>query len=158
MTRRYGRSPRGERAYGEAPRNYGRNVTLLAALTLGGITAALQVEMATTREVFEAFIEQILVPVLRPGQVVLMDNLSAHRRSKAEAMIEAVGARVCYLPRYSPELNPIEMAWSKIKTVLRGLEARTEAALDEAITQALASVTATDARGYFAHAGYRIPN
>lgn len=158
MTRRYGRSPRGQRAYGEAPRNYGRNVTLLGALTREGITASLQVEMATTREIFEAFVAQILVPVLRPGQVVLMDNLSAHKRSQAQAMIEAVGARVLWLPRYSPELNPIELAWSKTKAVLRKLEARTEQELDAAITQALASITASDARGYFEHAGYRLSN
>jgi len=158
MTRRYGRSRRGQRAYGEAPRNFGRNVTLLAGLTLHGIAACLQVEMATTREVFEAFVAQVLVPMLRPGQVVLLDNLSVHKRSRAQTMMEAVGARVFYLPRYSLELNPIEMAWSKVKSVLRGLEARTEAELDTAITQALASVTASNARGYFQHAGYPLFN
>ena len=155
MTPRYGRSRRGERCYGEAPRNPGPNVTLLGALTVDGISACLQVQGPTTKEVFTAFIEQILVPVLRPGQLVLLDNLSAHKRSRVEALVAQAGARVLWLPRYSPEFNAIEGAWSKLKALLRRWEARTEAALDEAISRAFASITASDAWGWIQQAGYR---
>lgn len=156
MTPRYGRSRRGERCYGEAPRNHGKNITLLGALTPGGISACLQVEGATTSEVFTAFVQQILLPVLRPGQIVLLDNLSAHRRSRIEELVTRVGARVLWLPRYSPEFNPIEQAWSKLKGLLRKWEARTEAALDEAISCAFAHITASDARGWIRHGGYSL--
>lgn len=156
MTPRYGRSPRGERCYGEAPRNHGKNVTLLGALTAEGISACLQVEGATTIEVFTAFVEEILLPVLRPGQVVLLDNLSVHRCSRVEALVDQAGAHVVWLPRYSPEFNPIEQAWSKLKGLLRRWEARTEAALDTAISEAFAAITASDAHGWIAHAGYTL--
>lgn len=157
MTPRYGRSPRGERCFGEAPRNYGKNITLLGALTPEGICACMQVESPTTAEVFTAFIEQILVPVLRPGQIVVLDNLAAHRRSRVEELVAQAGARVLWLPRYSPEFNAIEGAWSKLKGLLRKWEARTESALDEAISRAFAAITASDARGWIRKAGYVLP-
>ena len=156
MTPRYGRSPRGERCFGEAPRNYGQNTTLVGALTVEGISACLQVEGAATIEVFTAFIEQVLLPVLPPGQVVLLDNLSVHRRSRVEALAEQAGARVLWLPRYSPEFNAIEQAWSKLKGLLRRWEVRTEAALDEAISAAFGAITASDARDWIRHAGYTL--
>lgn len=157
MTPRYGRSRRGARCYGEAPRNHGKNITLLGALTLEGIGACMQIEGPTTIEVFTAFLAQILVPVLRPGQIVVLDNLAAHRRSPVEALVAQAGARVVWLPRYSPEFNAIEQAWSKLKGLLRKWEARTEAALDEAISRGFEAITASDACGWIRKAGYALP-
>ena len=156
MAPRYGRSPKGARCFGEAPRNYGQNTTLVGALTVEGISACLQVEGAATIEVFTTFVEEMLLPSLQPGQVVLLDNLSVHRRSRVEALVAQAGARVLWLPRYSPEFNAIEQAWSKLKGLLRRWEARTEAALDEAISAAFAAITASDAQGWIAHAGYTL--
>ena len=156
MTPLYGRSRKGQRAYGEAPRNYGKNITLLGALTTGGVVACMQVEEATTADIFESFVREVLLPVLRPGQVVLMDNLSAHKRLATVRLLEAAGVRVRFLPRYSPEYNPIEGAWSKVKGLLRRWGARTEGAMDAAISRAFEAITAQDARGWFAHAGYTL--
>lgn len=156
MTPLYGRSRKGERAYGEAPRNYGKNITLLGALTTDGILACMQVEEATTADVFESFIRQVLLPVLRPGQVVLMDNLAAHKRVATLRLLESAGVRVRFLPRYSPEYNPIEGAWSKLKGLLRRWQARTEGAMDAAITRAFAAITEQDARGWFTNSGYTL--
>jgi len=156
MTRRYGRAGRGERVIDSAPVNRGPNVTLIAAMSLAGVIAPMQVELATSGDVFLAYLDQVLCPVLRQGDVVLMDNLPAHKVQGVRARIEAQGATVLYLPRYSPEYNPVEQLWSKIKAVLRRLKARTSVALDEAITLAFESVSASDAKGWFAHCGYRI--
>lgn len=154
MTRRYGRSQRGAPVVDSAPVNRGANVTLIAALSLEGVIAPMQVALSTSGDVFLAYVAQVLVPVLGKGDVVLMDNLPAHKVSGVRKQIEAVGASVLYLPRYSPEYNPVEQLWSKVKAVLRRLKARTEEALDEAITLAFEAVTASDARGWFAHCGY----
>lgn len=157
MTPRYGRAPRGERVVGTAPRNHGKNTTLVAALTLEGITAAMTVEGAMDRPAFEAFVAQVLVPALHPGQVVIWDNLSVHKSDDAQELIAAAGCHLLWLPPYSPDYAPIEQAFSKLKAALRRTGARTRAALDDAITTALATITATDAPGWFAHCGYPIP-
>ncbi len=151
MTRLFARSKRGERAFGSVPDKRGKNVTLIGALSLEGVIAAMTVEMATTGDVFKAYLEQVLAPVLRAGQVVVMDNLSAHKVDGVRSLIESTGAKLMYLPPYSPDFNPIEMCWSKVKAILRRMAARTTEALDAAITEALAAVTAEDARGWFAH-------
>lgn len=157
MTPRYGRAPRGERAVGRAPRNHGPNTTLIAALSLDGLTAAMTVEGAMDRLAFDVFVEQILVPSLKPGHVVIWDNLSVHKSAAAQQAIAGKGCQLLWLPPYSPDLTPIEQAFSKTKTALRRAGARTRAALDDAITVALATITATDAQGWFAHCGYPIP-
>lgn len=156
MTPRLGRAPRGQRVVGTAPRNHGPNTSLLAALSPAGITAALTVEGAVDRKVFNAFVAQVLVPSLIPGQTVVWDNLSVHKSARAQQLIEAAGCQVYFLPPYSPDFAPIEQAFSKLKTFLRRAEARTREALGEAITAGLATITAANARAWFAHCGYQI--
>ena len=150
----YAWSPKGERAYGSAPRNRGKNVTLLASITREGLGECLAVEGPTTREVFEAYLEQVLVPTLCPGQVVVMDNLSAHKGGRVKEIIEGRGCEPLYLPPYSPDFNPIEQAFSKVKGLLRRAEARVRGSLIEAMGVALCAVSARDARGFFGHCGY----
>ncbi len=154
MTPRYGRAPRGQRVVGAAPRNHGPNTTLLAALTPVGITAAMTLEGAMDRAAFEVFVAQVLVPTLTPGQTVIWDNLSVHKSARAQQVIEAAGCQVVFLPPYSPDFTPIELAFSKLKQVLRRAAARTRTALDVAITTGLAAITGADARAWFAHCGY----
>jgi transposase len=154
MTRLYGRAPRGERALGSAPQNYGQNVTILGALSCTGLEAVMTIEGATDADVFRAYVREVLGPTLREGDIVIADNLSAHKVAGVQEAIAATGARLLYLPPYSPDLNPIERCWSKIKTFLRAAKARTREALDAAVTRALATVTASDARAWFAHSGY----
>lgn len=157
MTPRYGRAPRGERVVGRAPRNHGPNTTLVAALSLDGITAAMTVEGAMDRLAFDVFVERILGPSLRPGQVVVWDNLSVHTSAAAQRVIAAAGCQLLWLPPYSPDFAPIEQAFSTVKAALRRAGARTRAALDDAITAALTTISATDACGWFTHCGYPIP-
>jgi transposase len=154
MTPRSGRAPRGQRVVGTAPRNHGPNTTVIAALSPTGIPAAMTVEGAIDRLAFDAFVGQVLVPSLQPGQTVIWDNLSVHKSATAYALIEAAGCHLRFLPPYSPDFAPIELAFSKLKTFLRRCQARTRAALDEAITAGLASITTADAHGWFAHCGY----
>ena len=156
MTRQYGRAPRGERVVGAVPQNYGANVTMLAALSLQGVGAVMTVDGATDATVFHAYVEHVLCPTLVPGDVVIMDNLRAHKVAGIRERIEACGARLIYLPPYSPDLSPIEPCWSKLKALLRTAQARTREALDAAIQQVLAAVTASDARGWFRHCGYAL--
>lgn len=156
MTRLYGRAPRGERVIGTIPQNYGTNVTMLAALSSHGVEAVMTIDGATDAEVFRVYVEQVLRPTLRPGDMVIMDNLRAHKAAGIQEAIEQAGARVWYLPPYSPDLSPIERCWSKLKTYLRKANARTREALDRAIAEALALITAADAHGWFAHAGYAL--
>ncbi len=152
----YACSRRGERAFGSAPRNWGKNVTLLASITAEGTGPCLAVEGSTTRGVFETYLERVLAPSLRPGRVVVvMDNLSAHKGGRVREIVEGRGCEVIYLPPYSPDLNPIEQAFSKVKGSMRKAEARTREALIGAMGQALNAVTAKDARGFFGHCGYR---
>jgi transposase len=156
MTRLRARAPKGKRAYGKVPRNRGKNTTLIAAITLqGGMGESLTVEGATDALAFEAYVEHVLVPSLCEGQVVVLDKLGAHRTDKVRELIEGRGADLVLLPSYSPDLNPIEEALSKIKHLVRKEGARVREVLLEAIARALAAVTPEDAAGWFAHAGYR---
>lgn len=154
MTPRRARAPRGERAVGAAPRNPGSNVTLLAALAPTGVAAALVVEGAADGAAFTAYVRGVLVPALRPGQVVVLDNLGAHKGEEARALIEAAGCRLLFLPAYSPDFNPIELAFAKLKQALRRAAARTYDALVAAIGAALATITEADAHAFFAHCGF----
>ena len=152
----YAWSRRGERAYAKAPRNWGKNVTLLlASMNSDGVGSCLAVEGAVRREVFETYLEVVLAPTLGPGQVVVMDNLSAHKGGRVKEILEARGCELLYLPPYSPDLNPIEQAFSKVKGLLRRAEARTREALIGAMGRALDAVSTQDARGFFGHCGYR---
>jgi len=151
----YGYSPRGEPAYLEVPRNRGKNATLIASLSTGGIGECLAVEGAITKVLFEAYVERVLTPSLRIGQVVVMDNLSAHKGEKVRKLIEAKGCKLIFLPPYSPDYNPIEEAFSKIKGLLQKAAARTREALIEALGAAISAVNSTDALGFIEHCGYR---
>ena len=148
------RAPRGERAFGKAPRNRGKNTTLLASMGLRGMGPCLAVEGGTTKAVFEAYVERALAPSLSPGQVVVLDNLQAHKGERARRAVEQRGAELLFLPSYSPDLSPIEEAFGKVKALLRREKARTKGALVEAIGRALDAVTSEDARGWFGHCGY----
>jgi transposase len=154
LTRLYARTPRGVRAVGSVPQNYGQSLTVLAALDCHGVRAALMMPGATDREVFLSFIQQVLGPQLRPGAVVVMDNLAAHKNADVAEALRVVGAQLYYLPPYSPDYNPIEPAWSKIKTLLRGVGARTYRKLYRSLHTTLAQVTAEDAEAWFEHCGY----
>jgi len=151
----YGYSQKGERVHLQVPRNRGKNTTLLASMTLGGMGETMAVEGSTNQEVFEAYIEYALAPTLEAGQVVIMDNLSAHKPVRVRELIESMGCELIYLPAYSPDFNPIEEAFAKIKEILRRVGARTKDALVDALGEALSAISAQDARGYFDHAGYR---
>jgi transposase len=156
LTPLYGRAPRGARAVGSTPINYGQNVTLIGALGSQGLEALLMIEGATDGEVFRAYTERILCPTLKAGDIVVMDNLGAHKVSGIREAIEGRGARLIYLPPYSPDLSPIEACWSKIKQALRAAGARTRRALERAIKRALETVTESDALAWFAHCGYKL--
>jgi transposase len=152
----YGYSRVGERLRAEAPKNWGKNLTLLSSMSLEGMGPSLAVEGATTRALFEAYVEQALAPSLREGQIVVMDNLSAHKGGRVKELIESRGCELMYLPPYSPDLNPIEEAFGKVKGLMRRAEARTLEALVGAMGNALSAVSARDARGFFEHSGYRV--
>jgi transposase len=151
----YGYAPRGERLRLWVPRKRGKNTTLLSSMSLEGMGPSLAVEGATTARVFETYVEKLLVPSLRTGQIVVMDNLGAHRPKRIRELIEQQGCELLYLPAYTPDYNPIEEAFAKIKNLLRKAAARSKEALVEVIGAALSAVTAADARGFFEHAGYR---
>jgi transposase len=154
LARRYARAPKGERASASAPINKGKNVTVLGALSLTGIVEVMTIDGSADGQVVSTFIQDVLVPAWRPGQIVMMDNVSAHKVDGIQDAIEARGARREYWPSYSPDLSPIEQCWSKVKAILRAKAARTRDSLDQAITEAVEMVTAQDARGWFAHCGY----
>jgi transposase len=151
----YGYAPKGERLRLSVPRNRGPNTILLSSMTIEGMGPSMTVEGSTTAEVFEAYLEPFLVPGLKPGQVVVMDNLGAHKPRRVRELIEDRGCQLLYLPSYSPDYNPIEEAFSKIKGLLRKVGARTQETLVEAVGQALSAVSSRDAQGFFEHAGYR---
>jgi len=156
LTRLYARAPRGVRAVGAVPQNYGQSLTVLGALDCHGIRAALVVPGATDQEVFLSFITQVLGPQLRPGAVAVMDNWAAHKSVKVAQTLQARGAQLYYLPPYSPDYNPIEQAWSKVKTLLRGIGARTHTKLYRSLKTVLTQVTTQDAEAWFAHCGYPV--
>jgi transposase len=156
MTRRYGRAPRGTRVIGSVPQNYGQNLTMLGTLGDQGLQAVMTVEGATDAEVFRTYVKRVLGPTLRPGDIVVMDNLRAHKAVGVQQALARRGARLLYLPPYSPDLSPIEPCWSKVKTALRKAKARARDALDTAITRALTTVTAADAHSWFVYCGYAL--
>jgi transposase len=155
LTPLYARAPRGERARGRVPRNRKKNTTLLSCISLQGIGASMMITGSANASAFETYVQEILVPELNAGQIVIMDNLRAHKGVHVRQLIEGRGCRLLFLPTYSPDFSPIEEAFSKLKTLLRRAQARTAEALEEAIAQALLAITAQDARGWFEHCGYR---
>ncbi len=154
LTPLYGRAPKGQRATESVPRNRGKNMTLIASLSLEGIGASMIIEGAANGVAFEAYVEHILVPSLVKGQIVVMDNLRVHKSARVRQLIEERGCQLLFLPAYSPDFSPIEEAFSKVKAYLRRMKARTPEALQEAITQARLTVTSQDAHGWFEHCGY----
>jgi len=157
LARTRARAPRGERAYASLPRNTGPNTTIISSLSVGGMGETMVVEGATDTAVFEAYIERVLAPSLLPGQVVIADNLSAHKSQRTRELIESRGASLWFLPPYSPDFSPIENAFSKLKGALRKAAARTKEALQAAISEALNTITTRDALGFFRHCGYLLP-
>ena len=156
MTPRYARAPRGERAYGSVPRHHHTNTTVFASLTAQGMGECMAIEGAADSAAFVAYLHEFLVPMLMPGQVVVLDNLSVHKDARAAPLIEGAGCRLCYLPSYSPDFNPIELAFSKIKAAMRREEARTHEALVDALGPVLDTVTPADVVGWYHHAGYSL--
>lgn len=156
FTRTYGRALPGARVVEGVPADYGSNYTLIATLGLAGVQAPWFLEGALDGEAFRLYIKEVLAPVLAPGDILLMDNLAAHKVAGIVELIEARGARLEFLPPYSPDFNPIERCWSKIKTYLRKVKARTEAALLQAIKEALATITEADIRAWIEFCGYPV--
>jgi transposase len=155
LTPRYARSPKGERAYGKAPRNWGKNVTLISSIGVEGMGPSMSIEGSSDTESFGLYMRNILAPTLNRGQIVLMDNLSVHTSKWVRELIEERGCQLWLLPSYSPDLNPIEEAFSKVKNLLRKAKARTLRALFEVTGEALRAVSKEDARGFFEDCGYK---
>jgi len=153
MTRGYARASGGRRVHEATPAGHWKILTILSALSLGGLLATMTIEQPTDGDIFLAYLEQVLGPKLRPGDVVVMDNLSAHKVAWVEQLIQAAGAELLYLPPYSPDLNPIEKAWAKLKQLLRSAKARTAEALDQAIAELLPQITPENAQAWFRHCG-----
>ena len=151
MTRGYARASGGRRVHEATPGGHWKILTILSALSLGGLLATMTIEQATDGDIFLAYLEQVLGPKLRPGNVVVMDNLSAHKVAGVEQLIQAAGAELLYLPPYSPDLNPIEKAWAKLKQLLRSAKARTAEALNQAIAELLPQITPQNAQAWFRH-------
>ena len=149
MTRRYGRAPRGVRIHETTPQGNWKILTILGALGLGGMVATMTIEAATDAEIFLAYLDHVLCPALRPGNVVIMDNLSSHKVAGVHDRIAAAGAELLYLPPYSPDLNPIEKAWAKLKQLLRSVRARSAEALEHAIAELLPAISPQDAQAWF---------
>jgi len=149
MTRLYARCTGGARIHETTPDGRLKILTILGAISTRGMIATMTIEAATDREIFLAYLDEVLCPKLRPGDVVVMDNLSSHKVKGVRERIEAVGAQLLYLPPYSPDLNPIEKAWAKLKQLLRAAKARTKEALDQAIAHLLPLLTAEDAKAWF---------
>ena len=156
MTRRYGWAPRAQRVSEAVPAGHWRTLTVLAALTTAGVLASMTIESPTDGDVFLAFVEQVLGPRLQPGHVVILDNLAGPQGGGVRQLIESRGAQLLYLPPYSPDFNPIEQAWSKVKQLLRAVKARVLQQLEPAVAQALAAITARNAQAFFRHCGYGI--
>lgn len=154
MTPRYARAPRGQRAHGRVPRNWGGNVTLVATLTPDGPGPTMALAGALDGPAFVAYVREFLAPTLRPGQIVVLDNLAVHKNAAARRLVEARGCRLLFLPPYSPDFSPIELAFAKLKAHLRRAAARSRADLERAIADALDAITTSDARGWFRHCGY----
>lgn len=158
MARRFGRSPRGERLIASVPHGHWKTSTFVAALRVSGLTAPLVLDGAMNGEIFRAYVEQILVPTLGPGDLVILDNLGSHKVAGVREAIEATRARLLYLPPYSPDLNPIEQAFAKLKSLLRKAAPRSVESLWNSIADAIRNFTAQECANYFANAGYVLPN
>ena len=158
LTRRYARAPKGKRAKGSIIRNRGKNRTMITDLTLRGFGEACIVDGSVNGEFFEVYVERILAPSLAPGEIVIMDNCSIHLGKKVRQLIEAKDSQLLYLPTYSPDLTPIEEAFSKVKTMLRRMGPFTRETLQKALEYALTQVSASDASGWFRHCGYLVPD
>lgn len=156
MTRAFGRAVRGQRVPDAVPKNYGDNITILGSLSRVGLDAVMTINGPVDTAVFRAYVNQVLVPTLAAGDIVVMDNLGSHKVAGIRDSIEGVGATLIYLPPYSPDWSPIEPCWSKLKTFLRAAKARTREALEQAICTALDTITTSDARGWFMHCGYAL--
>lgn len=156
LCRRYARAPQGERAVASLPRNTPANTTTISSMSLNGMGPAMLIEGGVNQQVFESYLAQVLGPTLQPGQVVLVDNLSAHKSARAEAIVGAKQCILLFLPPYSPDYSPIELAFAKIKEYLRSVGARTPDALQTAIAEALSQISPEDARAFFRHCGYRV--
>jgi transposase len=154
LLRTYGRSDCGARCVDAAPQGHWKVMTAVAAVRLDGLVAPFTIDAAMDGEIFITYVEQVLLPTLRSGDVVVMDNLSAHKRPQVARRIEQAGATLLYLPPYSPDFNPIEMIWSKVKRLLRSIAARTIDLLHDAFARAFAAVTSSDIAGCFRHCGY----
>jgi transposase len=154
MTRRYGRSFRGDRCRDSAPNGHWKTVTILSSLRLDGSAESVVFDGAIDKKMFDEYIKEFLAPCLRPGDIVIADNLSSHKSQKALNTIKKSQATLIFLPAYSPDLNPIEKMWSKVKQVLRGLKARSHDELFEGISKALELVSTSDAQGWFESCGY----
>jgi transposase len=156
MTRLRGRAPRGKRLHAATPCGRWQSTTMISSIRLDGTTACMHLPGAADTAAFLTYLGEVLCPTLKPGDIVVMDNLAVHKSPQVAALVQAVGAEVRFLPAYSPDLNPIEKMWSKIKASLRSSEARTPEELDHAISHAFSKITAKDAAGYFASCGYSI--
>jgi transposase len=156
MTRRYGRALYGSRVDEGVPAGRWSTLTVLGAVSLSGWVAVMSVEAATDGDVFLAYLEHVLCPQLKPGQLVVMDNLGAHKVDGVRELIEHTGASLCYLPPYSPDFNPIEKCWAQMKQKLRALKARSVITLQQALAEALATLTPQNALNYFRHSGYSL--
>ena len=156
MTRRYGRARRGCRLYGSVPHRRGKNLTVVGAISSEGLLCHRAIDGGLNAVAFLAFQREVLLPALRPGQVVVMDNLSSHKTTAVRAAFEAAQVEVLYLPRYAPELNPIELCWSKVKARLRAMAVRRRGALRAAVVEALAAVEPAEVRRWIEHSGYRL--
>jgi transposase len=156
MTRTHARAPKGQRAHGDVPKNWGDSVSLAAGIGLRGLVAPLMLRGSMTGDTFEAYIEQFVLPVLRPGDILLWDNLAAHKRASVRELVQSVDATIVFLPPYSPDTNPIEMAWSKVKTILRSYAARSWDQLIDAVVAAFSAVTVADIASWFRHCGYQL--
>jgi len=156
MTQLYARALGGERTTEAVPRNYGASTSMIATLGVSGVEAAMTIEGSVDTTVFNAYCEQVLQPTLAAGDIIVLDNLGAHRASRIEEIAKACGARVIWLPPYSPDFSPIELMWSKVKTYLRKVKARTQEELEKAIARALETITLSDCLNWFRHCGYEV--
>jgi len=156
LTRLYARALGGNRTIESVPRNYGQSTSMIATLSIEGVEAPLLIEGSVDTLVFNAYCEQVLQPTLKPGDIIVLDNLGTHRASRIEEIAVSCGARVLWLPPYSPDFSPIELMWSKVKAYLKKVKARTQAELDKAIAEALQTITVSDCLNWFRHCGYQV--
>lgn len=156
LTRLYARALGGARTTEAVPRNYGQSTSMIATLSIDGVEAPMLIEGSVDTLVFNAYCEQVLQPTLKPGDVIVLDNLAAHRASRIKEIAASCGARVLWLPPYSPDFSPIELMWSKVKAYLKKVKARTQEQLEKAIAEALKTITLNDCLNWFRHCGYQV--